>query len=386
MSENAATLPTSSAKNKRSYFIAGGGTGGHIYPGLAIAKALREMDPTAAVYFVGTTEGLETDLVPAAGYTLFTIPGGKLNFSGRFFLKIKTVLRMPLAFVRSGQLLLRHPPQAVLGVGGYASGPFVITASLMGFRTALWEPNAFPGLTNRWLSRFVDVCYLVFAETAKKLKARKIQRWGMPVRSEIEDGHQERLKRTPTEDTERPFRILCFGGSQGARAVNEALASCLLKLGADQELLTGRKIEVVHQIGSTDWSKFQERYKQIGSWLRPMEFIRDMPERYRWADLVIARAGASTVSEIAAFGKPSILIPLPGAEAHQEFNAESLAAKNAVILLKQKDLTPERLWSEIESLKNNPERRREMSTRVLEFFEPDSARKIAQSLMELSGH
>ncbi|ODS51102.1 MAG: undecaprenyldiphospho-muramoylpentapeptide beta-N-acetylglucosaminyltransferase, partial [Bdellovibrio sp. SCN 50-8] len=366
---------------RRSYFIAGGGTGGHIYPGLAIAKALREIDPLAEVYFVGTEEGLEKELVPAAGYKLFLIPGGKLNFAGRWLLKIKTLIRMPLAFVRSAQLLLQNPPQAVLGVGGYASGPFVMTASLLGFRTALWEPNAFPGLTNRLLARFVHVCYLVFGETEKQIKARKIQRLGMPVRAEVEVGHQEiKTNGKKTEIETEPFRILCFGGSQGARAVNEALAACLLKLGEDQRHLQGRKIEVVHQIGSTDWAKFQEKYKNMGPWLRPMEFIRDMPERYRWADLVIARAGASTVSEIAAFGKPAILIPLPGAEAHQEFNAESMAAKNAVVLLKQKDLTPDRLWSEIESLKNNPERRREMSSKVIHFFEPEAARKIAQSL------
>lgn len=382
----------SRSDSKRCYFIAGGGSGGHVIPGLAIAKAMKELDPQCEVFFVGTAQGLETHLVPSAGFKLFLIPGGKLNFRGRNLEKIKTLLRMPLGLMQSARLLLRYPPQAVLGVGGYASGPFVLTASLLGFRTSLWEPNAFPGLTNRWLSRVVDRAFVVFDEARQRLNGKNVQRLGMPVRSEIEEGHAKfrnsaadvnsvaSAATTVTVGTDRPFRILCFGGSQGARAINEALAAALEKQGPQAE-----GIEVVHQIGSTDWVKFQKRYENMGSWLRPMEFLRDMPARYEWADLVIARSGASTVAEISAFGKPAILIPLPGAEAHQEKNAEALSEKGAVVLLHQSELTPERLWREIESLKNDPVRRKQMSQNVVEFFEPKAAHQIARAIMELPG-
>lgn len=376
----------SEKKSKRCYFIAGGGTGGHIYPGLAIGKALRELDPGCEVYFVGTKEGLETKLVPEAGFKLFLIQGGKLNFKGRYWEKVKTLIRLPLGFFQSMNLLFRYPPQAVLGVGGYASGPFVLMASLLGFRTTLWEPNAYPGLANRWLARFVDRAFVVFKEASGRLKGKNTLRLGMPVRAEIEEAYRGASASPASEQTQRPFRILCFGGSQGARAVNEALAAVLEKLGPQLENLPGRRIEVVHQIGSTDWTKFQKRYEGYGAWLKPMEFLKDMPVRYAWCDLVIARAGASTVAEISAFGKPAILIPLPGAEAHQEKNAEALSEKGAVRLLRQSDLTPDRLWFEIEALKNDEGRRKDMSAKVLEFFEPRSAHQIAAALVELSGH
>lgn len=365
--------------SQRCYFIAGGGTGGHVFPGIAIAKALQEMDPGCKIYFVGTSQGLETKLVPAAGYELFLLPGGKLNMPGRYFEKLKTLLKMPFGFLKAARLLLRHPPQAVLGVGGYASGPFVLIASLMGFKTALWEANAYPGKANKWLSKFVDRAFVVFEEARPQLKAKHVQRLGMPVRAEIEAGYvttKAALSSGLAAPERAKLHVLCFGGSMGARAVNQALAQVLENWGEQLDL------EVVHQIGSTDWTQFQERYKKQGAWLRPMEFLKDMPERYAWADLVIARAGASTVAEIAAFGKPAILIPLPGAEAHQEKNAEALAAKNAVVLLRQSELTPERLKLEIESLKGDPARRKQMAENVVEFFEPKAAHQIARTLMD----
>lgn len=370
--------------SKRYYFIAGGGTAGHINPGLAIARAMKRLDPQCEVLFVGTSQGLETTLVPQAGFELCLIPGGKLNFQGRPWEKLKTLFRLPLSFLLSARLLVRHLPQAVLGVGGYASGPFLLTASILGFRTAFWEANALPGLTNRWLSRFVDFAFIVFDVTRDQLRSKKIEKLGMPVRAEIEAGYENLIKvQGRNFDEERPFRILCFGGSQGARAINEALAAALEKLGPDLSHLSGRKIEVVHQIGKTDWQKFQTRYQGFGPWLQAAEFIFDMPVRYAWADLVIGRSGASTVAEIAAFGCPAILVPLPGAEAHQEMNAQALADVGAVVILKQKDLTPERLWQEIERLKNDPDQRRKMSQQALEFFEPHAAEQIARAMMDL---
>lgn len=362
---------------KRTFFLAGGGTGGHVFPALAIAKALKAADPEAEILFVGTSTGLEVKAVPAAGFELILLPGGKLNFQGRWFEKIKTLLKIPLAFLKSARLLLRHPPQAVLGVGGYASGPFVLVASFLGFPTAIWEPNAYPGLTNRWLSRFVNQCFVVFDETTTRLRTGKVRRLGMPVRQEVEMAASQPV--AEAADSGRPFRIFCTGGSQGARAVNNALFEVLKNWKSEDGA-----IEVVHQIGSTDWLKFDEQYKGMGkSWIKPVEFVQDMPAKFQWADMVISRAGASTVAELSAFGKVSILIPLPGAEAHQERNALALSDNKATVLLKQKDLTPERLKEEIVNLMKSPERRQAMSVAVRKFFEPQATKRIAEALIDL---
>ncbi len=358
-----------------TFFIAGGGTGGHVYPALAIAKALREKDPTAEILFVGTSAGLEVKAVPAAGFKLFLLPVGKLNLPGQWFEKIKTLIKMPAAFFLSARLLLRHPPEAVLGVGGYASGPFVLVASFLGFSTAIWEPNAFPGLTNRWLSRYVKRCFIVFDESSTRLKSRAVSRLGMPIRQEVEAAAAE--SSAPETGLTRPFRIFCTGGSQGSRAVNTALFEVLKNWKkSDGEL------QVVHQIGSTDWLKFKQLYSGF-QWVEAQEFINNMADRFKWADLVIARAGASTVAEISAFAKPALFIPLPGAEAHQEKNAEALAEAGAAVLLKQKDLTPERLRDEIVTLMKTDSQRSQMSVRIKKFFEPRATERIADALMDL---
>lgn len=369
-------------KRQRTFFIAGGGTGGHVYPALAIGRALQELDPQAEIFFVGTATGVETKIIPAAGFRLFLLPGGKLNFKGRWLTKFKTLIRLPWAFLRSARLLLRHPPQAVLGVGGYASGPFVLVASFLGFPTAIWEPNAFPGLTNRWLSRFVDRSFVVFEESSTRLVARKVLRLGMPVRQEIEAAAEGVLAANGEgagASSARPFRIFCTGGSQGARAINEALFVVLKDWSVEKD----GAIEVIHQIGSTDWERFQKQYRGFPSAIQPLEFVHDMPDKFRWADLVISRAGASTVAELAALGKVAILIPLPGAEAHQEKNAEALAQAEAAILLRQKDLTPARLKEEIVSIMRSPEIQARCSRNVRRFFEPGATRKIAQALIDL---
>lgn len=363
---------------KRTFFLAGGGTGGHVFPALAIAKALKSVDPEAEILFVGTSTGLEVKAVPAAGFQLILLPGGKLNFQGRWLEKIKTLLKIPFAFLKSARLLLRHPPQAVLGVGGYASGPFVLVASFLGFPTAIWEPNAYPGLTNRWLSRFVNRCFVVFDETSTRLRARKVSRLGMPVRQEVESAAMMPVKESSAVG--RPFRIFCTGGSQGARAVNNALFEVLKYWSPEKD----GPLEVVHQIGSTDWKKFDEQYKALHrDWIQQVEFVQDMPVKFSWADLVISRAGASTVAELSAFGKVAILIPLPGAEAHQEHNAVSLADNKAAVLLRQKDLTPERLKEEIVELIKSDSRRQDMASAVRKFFEPQATRRIAEALIDL---
>ncbi len=359
---------------KKIMMIAGGGTGGHIYPGLALARALQAQDPEIEIHFVGTSSGLETKIIPREGFPLHLISGGKLNFAGRFIEKIKTLARLPWGFVQSVSLLSRYRPQFVLGVGGYASGPFVLAAAMLGFPSGIWEPNAQPGLANRWLARFVDVCFVVFDEAQNLLKSKNIQVIGMPVRAEIEEGGHA------AQGGDAKFHLLCFGGSQGSRVINQALCELLLK---KNEWAT--KLQVVHQIGSTDWVIFQEKYRAQGSWITPMEFIYDMPKYYSWADLVLCRGGASTLSEVAAFGVVPIIVPLPAADNHQGKNAEALVAAGAAVMIPQSELTQARLEQEISDLMSRPEKRKQMAENLKKFYKPQSARKIAERILELGG-
>lgn len=375
------TIKHDSGRNE-VFFIAGGGTGGHVFPALAVGHALKAQRPDAQIIFIGTAQGLEVRAVPAAGFRLLTLPGGKLNFQGRLFDKLKTLIKLPAAAVLSLYFLIKYRPRAVLGVGGYASGPLVLVASLFGVPSAIWEPNATPGLTNRILSRFVRRCFTVFNESASHLKGT-IQNLGMPVRQEVELARQHNLHAQNADSSEagRPFRILCTGGSQGARAVNEALFAVLKDWTLDQD----GAIEVVHQIGRTDWHKFKALYALGFPNVTATEFIEDMPKQMQWADLVIARAGASTVAEISAFGRAAIFIPLPGAEAHQEKNAASLASAGAAYMLPQRDLSPERLKSEIKLLMQDTARLKAYRERIVKFFEPRATERIAKAILELAG-
>ncbi len=352
-------------------FIAGGGTGGHIYPGLALARALQKLDPELQIHFVGTSAGLETKIVPREGFPLHLIAGGKLNFKGNFLEKFKTLMKLPWGLIQSLSLLLKYRPQFVLGVGGYASGPFVLMAALLGFATGVWEPNALPGLANRWLSRFVDICFIVFEESRGYLRNKKVIVAGMPVRAEIESGRQA------TEVSDH-FRLLCFGGSQGSRAINTVLCDAILN-GGDWT----KDLEVVHQIGSTDWKFFSEKYKGHEARVTPMEFIYEMPKYYSWADLVLCRGGASTLSELAAFGVVPIVVPLPAADNHQGKNAEALVKAGAAVMILQKDFTQECLIAQIEELKSDPERRKQMAERLKTFYKPRSSETIARQILDL---
>jgi len=354
-------------------FIAGGGTGGHIYPGVAIARALIKADATVQIRFVGTKTGLENKIVPREGFALDIIQGGKLNFSGNVLEKIRTLVKIPLGLVQAVALIWKHKPQFVLGVGGYASGPFVMAAAALGIPTAIWEPNAHPGLANRWLSRFVDRCYVVFPQSKEWLKNKNIFQFGMPVRKEIEEGRSAAKQ-------DQDFHLLSFGGSQGSRAISTALSDALMQKGE-----WVKNLKVVHQIGSTDFTKLQQKYSGMEDLVTPFEFIYDMPGYYSWADLVVARGGASTITELAAFGVVPIIIPLPAADNHQQKNAESLVVAGAGKMLIQENLTPQTLIAEIQELRTNPNLMKQMSEKMHQFFQPRAAEKIAADIFEQAG-
>jgi len=298
---------------KNCIFIAAGGTGGHIYPALAIAEAFREAKPDWEVFFVGTPHGLENKLVPPRGFKILHVKVGRLN-QVSMTEKLLTLLKMPLSLFSSLRLLLKYKPQAAIGVGGYASGPILLMASLMRIRTAIWEPNAMPGLTNRLLSRFVDECWLVFDSARRHLNARAFFPAGMPVRKEIE-------KASASASHSGPLHLLAFGGSQGARVLNTNIAEMLKP--ADE---FARVHAVVHQTGPNDFARVKELY---GSSLNQLsvevtEYLHDMHRRYEWADVVIARAGAASVAELAACGKAAILVPLPTAASPARARCQSL--------------------------------------------------------------
>ncbi len=357
----------------KTIVIAGGGTGGHIYPALTIAKAIQSLNPDLRVEFVGTPDGLESKIVPKHGYPITYISVGKLNYKGGFFKKIKTIFQLPWALVRSMALVIEKKPILVLGVGGYASGPFVLASSVLGVPTALWEPNAHPGMTNRILSRFVRKVFLVFEDSRKKMKAKRIEVLGLPVREEIE---KLNLIDSDKRESNHKFRILVFGGSQGARAIN----NCVSELIKSHKL---ENVEVIHQTGVYDFKQVESAYAGESE-VKVLEYLYDIESNYLWADLVICRAGAGTLAELAAAKKPCILIPLPSAaDDHQKKNAQSLVNKNAARMIEQKDLTPEVLFNLITELRNQPAMLKKMSENIQHFYQPQSARKIAEKLISL---
>ncbi len=369
--------------------IAGGGTGGHIYPAVAIAQSLKKLDPTLEIHFVGTSKGLETKIVPREGWPLHLIEVGQLNHGGSKIKKILTILKLPKSFFQSVSLLFELQPLVVLGVGGYASGPFVLMASLFGFKTALWEPNAIPGMTNRWLSRFVKKCFVVFEESKKFFKSDRIEVVGLPVRAEIErslakvqpsDVSSETSNKSFSEDMNK-FKILVFGGSQGARAINQAVSSAVID-GSEWR----KDILIRHQTGVYDFSEIQKKYEGLVG-VQALEYLHDMPVQYAWADLVICRSGASTVAELAACGKAAILIPYPAAaDDHQLKNAEVLANEQAAKLIEQKNLNPQVLIQAIEELKQNKDQLKLYSSRIKKFYKPQSADGLAKKIYEMIGN
>lgn len=355
--------------SKKKIVIAGGGTGGHIYPGIAIARAIQKMDPNIEVHFVGTCAGLETKIVPREGFPLHLIESGKLNVKSPIQ-KIKTLLKIPKGFWQSIRLLGQLKPLYVIGVGGYASGPFVLAASMIGFNTAIWEPNAMPGMANRLLARFVDKCFVVFNEAKKHLKNDEVIQTGMPVREEIENAIHQANK-------DDKFHLLAFGGSQGSRAINNCLSDAILSGGT-----WVKDLSVVHQLGSLDFSAVAAKYEKAPCEVQPKEFIFDMPKYYQWADIIVSRGGASSIAEAAAFGIIPIIIPLPAADNHQQKNAESLVTKKAGKMILQKDLTPERLISEVQSLRSDKSLRDEMVRNIKEFYIPQAATTIAKEILQ----
>jgi UDP-N-acetylglucosamine--N-acetylmuramyl-(pentapeptide) pyrophosphoryl-undecaprenol N-acetylglucosamine transferase len=356
---------------KRNVVISGGGTGGHIYPGLALAEYLKNKYPDISVHFIGAEGGLEEKIIPQYAYPLHLLRVGRLHKSVGLWKRIKSFFILPLSFIQSLKLYLKLKPLWVLGVGGFASGPFLFTAALVGGKTAILEPNAFPGMTNRLLSRIVNRCFVVFEEAKNYFPNKKVHIVGLPVRFQ---------KKTPllTYNNNRPLKILIFGGSQGSRAINKVVGDWVEQLGDDC-----KKFEIFHQIGAVDFAIWKKRYaNKHQTFLEYVEYINDMPKKLEWADLVICRSGVGSVVEIAMMGKPAIFIPLPtAADNHQFKNAEVLVNKNAAFMLEEKNLNSQSLNTMIMKLAKNPGKLKEVMDELVKIDFSNAQEDIIKILM-----
>jgi UDP-N-acetylglucosamine--N-acetylmuramyl-(pentapeptide) pyrophosphoryl-undecaprenol N-acetylglucosamine transferase len=321
--------------------IAAGGTGGHIYPGIAIAHEFKKRDANADILFVGTPRGLESKIVPREGFKLEMIQVGALK-NVSLAERLKTTVQLPLSFVSALKILRRFKPDVVVGVGGYSAGPTLLAAALTHIPTMIVEPNAMPGFTNRVLARFADTAALSFEE-AKKYCRGKGQVTGNPVRRDF----AALKKKARTEQ----LHILIFGGSQGAHAINVAMVEALPLLATKKAHLA-----ITHQTGDKDFESVKKGYEAAGfseADVRP--FILDMANQFERADLLICRSGATTAAEVAAAGKAAIFIPFPfAADDHQRKNAEAFERAGAGRLIVQKELTPAKLAEELLRLIETP--------------------------------
>ena len=350
--------------------IAGGGTGGHLFPGIAIAEELRAQHPDCAVRFVGTARGIEARVVPAQGWELDTIEVTGLKTVGLVG-ALRGVGRLPRALWQARRVLKAFKPDAVIGVGGYASGPVVLMAKLRGIPTAICEQNSIPGLTNRILGRLVRRVFLAFEESRRFFAPKKIAMTGNPIRRDLV---AKLLAGEPHDDGK--LHVLVAGGSLGAVAVNDLASQALIALAKETPLA------IVHQTGEKDADKIRARYAEAGVPAEVSAFIVDMAGAYLGADLIVCRAGATTVAELAIAGKPALFIPYPfAADDHQTRNAREMVERGAALSFAQQDLTAEALAAAIRGL--DAAKRAAMGTAMTAFAKPGAAAAVVDWLASL---
>jgi len=349
--------------------VAGGGTGGHIIPALAIAQELKSRY-NAEVLFVGTARGIETRLVPAAEFQLELITVGALNRVD-LATRLKTLFDLPRAVVQSARIISDFRPDVMIGVGGYASGPAMLAAGLMSVPMLAFEPNVIPGIANRLVAPMVRAAAVHFAATQRYFRNAVVT--GVPVRREF--------FHLPARSQDDRNTLLVFGGSQGAHAINVAVTQALPLLA---QAVPG--IHLIHQTGERDCDEVESAVAGSGISAEILPFVHDMPGAFARADLLLCRSGASTVAEITAAGKPAILVPLPtAADDHQRHNAETLANSGAARIVPQAELTGERLVHEIASLLRDRARLVQMGFAARQFAHPEAAAEIAAMAARIAG-
>ena len=355
--------------------IAGGGTGGHLYPGIAVAREFLARQPDTVVSFAGTAAGIEARVVPREGFPLDVIRSGGLKGKG-IGGRLKGLALVPLGLMDAWGVISRRQPHLVIGVGGYSSGPLVLVAALRRIPTMVLEQNAMPGLTNRWLGAVVDAAAVTYEASLPFFRGKAFVA-GNPVRAEFLDSAMEPARTSSADMT----KVLVFGGSQGAHAINMAMVDALPRLAA-----AGSRCQWVHQTGEKDLETVREAFRRSGLDARVEPFFYEMDREMRRADLLVCRAGATTLAELTAAGRPAILIPLPTAtDDHQRKNAEELRREGAVEVIDQRDLTGDRLADQILALVGDPARRGRMGEAAARLARPDAAARIVDHALKLAG-
>ena len=365
-----------------SVLIAGGGTGGHLYPGIAVARELLARGRDVTVTFVGTAGGIEAQVVAREGFALDLIRSAGLKGKSAQAL-LHGLALLPVSARDAWSVISHRRPAVVVGVGGYSSGPVVLLAALRGIPTLLMEQNAMPGITNRLLAPIVDAAAVAYQESARCFGSKALVS-GNPVRPEFfgSDAALFQEERAEGHDARPPraVRVLVFGGSQGAHAINVALVEAAARLAAGTP-----RVAITHQTGARDLEMVRSGYRRAGFDVRVEPFLFAMDREMRAADLVVCRAGATTLAELAASGKASILVPLPTAtDDHQRHNARALASQGAARMVEQRDLSGDRIAHEILAMAGDEVERRKMGEAARQLARPDAARVIADKVLALA--
>lgn len=352
--------------------IAGGGTGGHLYPGIALAEEITTRQKGNHVLFVGTTRGIEARVVPELGYPIEFID--VLGLKGKGLLGLtRGLFYLPRALFQSFKLVRRFKPEVAVGVGGYASGPVLFAAWFLRVPTAILEQNTVPGITNRTLAKFVNAIYVMFESSASHFPPKKVQALGNPIRRQLLDNFLS------SKIEGNKFNILVLGGSQGAHALNLRMVEAASHLGPIAD-----DVRIVHQTGEADEEIVRKAYAEQGTSAEVSAFIEDMSAAYRRADLVICRAGATTLAEVMVAKKASILIPYPyAADNHQELNARAMVNAGASRMLIERNLDGQRLSEEIAALHKDRAKIQKMEQAASRTGRPEAAREIVDAFGEL---
>ncbi|SHF42347.1 undecaprenyldiphospho-muramoylpentapeptide beta-N-acetylglucosaminyltransferase [Desulforamulus putei] len=363
--------------------LTGGGTGGHIYPALAIARGLQNRFPNTEILYVGTNRGLEADIVPKAHFPFraITVSGMERKIS---FTNFKVLWQAWQGYREAARIVKTFKPDVVIGTGGYVCGPVVMAAARRGIPTLIHEQNALPGITNRILSKFVDQVAVTFEDSLKYFPGKaKVTLTGLPVRPEIMQAKRTDALTSLNLSGEK-LTLLVFGGSRGARKINQAMAEVIKKYGNHP------KIQVLHATGQAGYQEFLHELtnngidldKYVNIIIKP--YLYNMHEALAAADLVISRAGAATLAELTVLGLPSVLIPYPYAsENHQEYNARALADRGAAVLIKDAELTGSKLVGTIEGIINQPDRLQSMSRASQKLGRPEALNDIIRCVEKI---
>ena len=357
--------------------IAGGGTGGHLFPGLALAEEVKKRDSSTEVVFVGTEHGIEARIIPREGYPLkFLRTEGIV---GRSLLKkTKAGFKLLLSFVDANRILKEVMPDIVIGVGGYASGAIVFAAGMKSIPTMIHEQNSVPGLTNKMLGNVVQRICVTYQESRSSFPMGKTFLTGNPIRARILKGDKESAYKLFSLEKDL-FTVFVFGGSSGAKSINRAMVDTLNHLGDLKD-----KIQFLHQTGSADFDNIREAYRKAGVKAMIAPFIYQMAEAYSIADIVISRAGATTLAELTALGKPAILIPYPfAAGRHQEFNAIKLREMGAAFMILDNELNGEIIAEHISDMYKNDSLRADMQRASRGLGSPDACTRIVDVAVSL---